>query len=208
MAIRSRECALDAARHTELRRVVDLEGMRPAGNGNHRTPVEIAGHGIRVHGGGHHDDAKIVAREPCLPDQREPEVRVDAALVELVEDDGPEAGEERVLLQSGGQDPFGRQQHPCVWTELLLEADVPADFTAQRPAAFGGNTPGDRPRRHAARLQHDHRTVRGKRRRDARGLARPGCGRQHQGPSLPDQRKDVRNERIDRKRDHSRSAAA
>ena len=195
-------------RHTELRRVVDLQGMRPAWHGDHRTAVEKAGQASASMVADITTMRRSSRASHACRASASAEVGVDAALVELVEDDGPEAGEQRVLLQPGGQDAFGREQHPCVRTELPLEADVPADFAAQRPAAFGRDTPRDRPRRHAARLQHDDRTVRGQRRRDARGLARPGVRGQHQGPSLPDQRKDVRNERIDRKRDHSRSAAA
>ena len=188
------QSALDAAGDAELRRVVDLERMRPAGNRDRRTAIEIAGDGIRVHRRRHHDDPKIVARQPRLPDEREPEIRMDAALVELVEDDRPKVGEERILLQPGRQDAFGRQQHPGVRTELLLEADVPADLAAERPAAFDGNPPRDRPRRDAPRLQHDDRTVRGERRRHPRGLARAWRSRQHQRPSLPDERHDVRDE--------------
>ena len=198
----------DAARDAELRRVVDLERMRPAGNRDRRTAIEIAGDGIRVHGGRHHDDAEIVARQPGLPGQREPEIRVDAALVELVEDDRPKAGEERILLQPGRQDAFGGQQHPGVRTELPLEADVPADFAAERPAALVGDAARDRPRRDASRLQHDDRAVRGERGRHARRLARTWRRRQHQRPSLPDEREDFRDESVDRQRGHSRRAAA
>ena len=185
VTVRTRESTLDATRHAELRRVVDLEGMRPAGNRDRRTVIEIAGHGIRVHGGRHHDDSKIVARQPCLPDEREPEIRVDAALVELVEDDRPKAGEERILLQPGRQDAFGRQQHPGVRTELLLEADVPADLAAERPAAFDGNAARDRPRRHASRLQHDDRTVRGQRRRAPAWSCPPQAQPSPPGPFAP-----------------------
>ena len=208
VTVRTRESTLDATRDPELWYVVDFKRMRPAGNRDRRTTIQIAGHGIRVHRGRHHDDSKIVARQPCLPDEREPEIRMDAALVELVEDDRPETGEERILLQPGRQDAFGRQQYPGVRTELLLEADVPADLAAERPAAFDGNPARDRPRRDPSGLQHDDRTVRGQRGRDPRGLARPRRSRQHQGPSLPDEGNDLRDERVDRERGHSRRAAA
>ena len=56
-------------------------------------------HRRRVERRRHHDDPQIVARPPGLPRQREPEIGVHAALVELVEDDGAEAGEQRILLR-------------------------------------------------------------------------------------------------------------
>ena len=119
---------------------------------------------------------QIVARAPRLPRQRDREIGVDAALVKLVEDDGAEVGEQRIALQPRGQDAFGHDEQPRVGGEAALEADLPADLAAERPAAFVGDARGDRARGDAARLQQDDRTVGRERRRNTRRLAGAGRG--------------------------------
>ncbi len=57
-----------------------------------------------------------------------------------------------------------------------IEADLPADFAAERPATLARDARGNGPRRHAARLEQDHRSVVHERRRDARRLAGAGRG--------------------------------
>ena len=102
---------------------------------------------------------QIVARAPGLPRQRDREIGVDAALVKLVEDDGAEVGEQRIALQPRGQDAFGDDEQPRVGAEAALEADLPADLAAERPAALVGDPRGDRARGDAPRLQQDDGTV-------------------------------------------------
>ena len=67
-----------------------------------------------------------------------------------------EVAQQRILLQARGQDAFGDDEQPRVGGELALEADVPADLAAERPAALVGDAPRHRSRRHPPRLQqHD-----------------------------------------------------
>ena len=96
---------------------------------------------------------------------------MDAALVELVEDDGPELRQQRILLQPRGQDAFSGEEDAGLWTELTLEANVPSDLAADRPAALVSNAARQAARRDPSRLQHDHRSVVGNRRRHAGCLA-------------------------------------
>ena len=102
---------------------------------------------------------------------------MDAALVKLVEDDGAEIGEERILLEPGGQDAFGRDQQPCRLPKPALEADVPADLAADRPPAFDGDPARDRAGRDAPRLEEKDRAILDERRRHSRRLAGSGLGR-------------------------------
>ena len=86
-----------------------------------------------------------------------PEIRVDAALVELVEDDRVKARQQRVLLKARGQDPLGGEEQARLGPEPALEPDVPPDLAAERPALLVRDPPRDAARRHTARLQHDDR---------------------------------------------------
>ena len=96
---------------------------------------------------------------------------MDAALVELVEHDRPEVLEQRVLLETGGQDAFGRKEHFRARAKAPLEPDVPPDFVANRPSLLFSDTFGQAPRGDAPRLQDDDRPIDGKGWRNARRLA-------------------------------------
>ena len=136
---------------------------------------------------------------------------MNAALVKLVEHNGAEVGEERILLQAGGKDPFGREQHAGVRREPSLEPDVPADQVAERPALLVRDPPGNRTSRQTSRLQHDRRPVNCERGRDPSGLAGARRSRQHESPLPPHQIDDLRKMIVDgkRRRHYScRSAAA
>ena len=106
------------------------------------------------------------ASQACLR-ERDAEIRVHAALVELVEDDGPEITEERVLLQARGEDALGREEQPPSSartgarsgraSRLRRRSSSPvrwrcgAPGCARRRAAAGGGSPGRRRRARAAR---------------------------------------------------------
>ena len=130
-----------------------------------------------------------------------------AALVEFVEDDRAEVGEQRILLQTSGKDAFGREEHGCRRAEAPVEPDVPPDFVANRPALLIRDASGEAPRRHAPRLEHDDGSVPGERRRDAGRLPGAGRGRDHGRTGVADPGKYVGDEGIYRKRDdpHTRS---
>ena len=83
-----------------------------------------------------------------------------AALVELVEDDRSEIREQRILLQARRQHALGRDEQTRRGAEPALEADLPADLAADRPAALVGDARGDRARGDAPRLQQNERSRR------------------------------------------------
>ena len=149
-----------------------LDRMRAAGHVDDRTVTQKCGDAGRVDRGGHHHDAEIAAREPCLPRERDAEIRVQAALVELVDDDGSDVAEQRILLQPRGQDAFGDDGQAGVGGGAAIEPDVPSHLAAERPALLGGDAPRDRARGHASRLQQQDRAVAHERGRHARRLSR------------------------------------
>ena len=65
------------------------------------------------------------------------------------------AGQQRIGLQARGQDAFGDDEQPGRGAEAAVEADLPADLAAERPAALVGDPRRDRARRDAPRLQQD-----------------------------------------------------
>src|SRR5260221_327213 len=74
--------------------------------------------------------------------QRDRQVRVDAAFVNLVEDDGAEIRQQRIGLQPRGQDAFGDDEQARRRAEVAVEPHLPADFAAESPAALRGNASG------------------------------------------------------------------
>ena len=123
------------------------------------------------------------ARQACLASAIA-EVGVNAALVELVEDDRAEIGEQRIGLQARGQDAFGHDQQPRVAREPALEANLPADLAAERPAALVGDARAmarAATRRGCSRMTGPSSS---ERRRHARRLAGAGCGGDDDGAGL------------------------
>ena len=134
-------------------------GYSRPGHVDDRTAAEKRGHGRGVERRRHDDDPEVVAGAPGLLRKRDGEIGVNAALVELVEHDGPEIREQRILLQPRRQHAFGRDEQLRSRTESALEADLPADLLADRPPAFRRDALRDGARGHAARLQQDQRAV-------------------------------------------------
>src|SRR5688500_520831 len=126
---------------------------------------------------------------------------MNASLVELVEDDGREIGEQRVLLKARRENAFGNDEQACAVCKPFLETNLPADFVSDGPTAFLGNASSDRARGETARLQQDHRSTVDQRRRDARGLARTGRGRQHHCSAALERLLHVSDVRVDYERD-------
>ncbi|PYR61884.1 MAG: hypothetical protein DMF85_01080 [Acidobacteria bacterium] len=175
------------------RAIADGNRMETPGNVDDRTAVEKRGYGAGLERRGHDNDAQVIAREPGLARQRQAEVGMDAALVEFVEHDRAEGGEQRILLEPRGEDAFRREEHAGAGGEPALEAHLPADLIADRPALFACDPPRDRARRKPPRLQHDDGAVRRQDRRHTRRLSRARCGRDNDGAAR-DQRVTNRGE--------------
>ena len=84
---------------------------------------------------------------------------MNAALVELVDDDRLEVRQERILLETRGEHAFGRDKQLRTRAEAALETDLPANLFTDRPAALERDTLRDGARRDPARLQQNQRTI-------------------------------------------------
>lgn len=91
--------------------------------------MEKGRHTRAVHRRRHHHNTQVVPGEPRLPHKGDSEIRVNAALVELVEHNRPDIREQGVLLEPGGEDAFGRHEQTGLGRVTAIESDVPADFT-------------------------------------------------------------------------------
>ena len=180
--------------------VLDCERVQGARHLHDRRIAEKARHRLDVEGRRHHDDSQVVAREPRLPREREPEVGMKASLMEFVEDDCGEIGKQRILLQARRQNALSDDQEPRVSSEALFESDLPADFAAERPLALFSNTPGNGTRSHAARLKENDRPCVDQRRWNARGLAGAWRGRHHDDPVSLETVADIRDVRVNNQR--------
>ena len=164
----------------------DVDRMRTAGDVDHRTAAEKRRHRPGLERRRHDDDAEIVTRAPGLSGEGDGEIRMYAALVKFVEDDGREIRQQRIVLQARGQDAFGHDEQPRVGAEAAFEADLPADLAAERPALLVRDPRGNRTRGHTPRLEQDDRAVRKESGRNASRLARAWRGGDHRGPRSPD----------------------
>ena len=116
----------------------------------------MARHGAGVERGGHDEDAQVGAEVALdVEGEREAEVRVDAALVEFVEDEQPGVGEFRIGGDAAGEEAFGEDDDPRIAAEAAFEAHVVADGGAGRFAEEVGHAPGGGSGGHAARFEHE-----------------------------------------------------
>jgi hypothetical protein len=205
---RPREGATDRIDERQPGRVRDVDGVRSAGGLDHRAVVEEARDRPGVEGRRHDDKAQVLARTPRLPAEREGQVRVQAALVELVEHDRAEARQERVRLQATGQDAFRRDEETRTGREAALEAHLPADVLSEGEPLLGGDAARDRARGEATGLEQEHPAVVEERRGDAGRLARAGRGNEHGGPRGRERRAHGADVGVDGKGDHQEMLAA
>ena len=106
---------------------------------------------------------------------------MNAPLVELVEDDGHEIRQQRVVLEARRENAFGDDEQLRFARRPPFESNLPADLFADAPALLFCDTPGDGARRDSPRLQQDDGTAIDQRRRNARRLAGAGGRRNHDG---------------------------
>ena len=130
----ARKEASDRVTHALARCVFGRERMERPRHVHHGAAAEEAGDALVIERRRHHEDAQIVAREPRLPRERESHVSVQAALVELVEDDGGEVTEQRVVQQSRGEDALGDDEQARVGVTRAVRSGC-----ASRPRRRGAS---------------------------------------------------------------------
>ena len=86
----------------------DLDWKDPPLAADDRRIVQKPRHRFRIERRRHHHDHQVRAhRLPHLAQQRRCQVGVQAALVELIEDDAADAFEDGIVQQPPGQHPLG-----------------------------------------------------------------------------------------------------
>ena len=100
--------------------------------------------------------ARLIAHSPC---HRESKIKLEAALVKLVEKDDADSLQKRITLQHRDEDALSHHENPGRSAEVLVEANVIPDLTTDAPTVFPGNTPRSCAGGHSSRLQNDHQTV-------------------------------------------------
>src|SRR5690606_5988357 len=140
-------------------RPADLDGVGAGLARHHRgglTVAEQGGDPLAVQGRRHDEEAQVGAQVAAgVEGEGEAQVGLQAALVELVEDDQPDALQGRVPLEPAGQDALGHHLDAGGGPGPPLVAGGVADHLADRFAAHGGHAAGGRPGGDAAGLEHD-----------------------------------------------------
>ena len=138
-----RDEAGDALRQLEPRRcsgVGDVDRKRAAGAADDRGVAEELRDRLGFERGGHHDEHQVRPDGLAhLAEQRDGQVGVQAALVELVQHDAADAFEERVVEQLPREDALGHDVQARLGGDLSLEADLVADLAAELPAVLLGD---------------------------------------------------------------------
>jgi hypothetical protein len=194
-----------ALRGRPPRRVLDLNGVRPALDLHHRRTAEEVGDRPGLERRRHDEDPQVRPRPPNLGEEGEAEVGVQGPLVKLVENDGPKVREERIGVEPGGEDALRGHEEVRLLRVLALEAHLPAHLAADLPRALLGDPAGDRAGGDPPRLEQEHRPVADEGGRNARRLPRPRLRDEHRGPPGPERLDDTRHRVVDGQgREHQR----
>ncbi len=201
---RRRHALLQAQVARRLLRREELERHREgAALRAERRCAEEARHRLRLEGGRHHHQLEIgplAAGEPAQ--QRERQVAIEVALVELVQHHRRHAGERGVGEEPPGEERLGQVADARARPRDVLEPDLPADRLSG-PLAQLFRYP---PRRHAGgeppRLQHHDLARPGQARLeeragDPRRLARAGRRLQYERRSVAQSGHHLRQEGVD-----------
>ena len=192
-----------------LRGEFDRDRKRAALGSDHRRVVEKRRDRFGVERRRHHDQLQLRAPRAELCDQREGEIAVEVALVELVDHHTADAAQLGIAEQPTGQHAFGDQLDPRARTDPSIEADLIADLVAQRTATLARDPHRRESRREPARLEHDDAA--GDRAgieecaRHARGLAGAGWRDQHARPAVAHGGDQLWQDVVDRQREHAAS---
>ena len=152
-------------------RVADLDGKAAALGGDNGRPAQQPRRGLGVQGGGHDEDAQVRAQGGRgVQGQGQPQVGLEAALVELVEDEESDPIEARIPLDAPGEDALGDHLDAGAGSDAPLESDLVADGLSPRGSpSEGRHAGGGHARSRTARLQHQDAPAR-------RARARPAAG--------------------------------
>ena len=150
-------CAVCCSRWISGRRAtywVATSKLRPL-RGNDRCVAQQLGDGLQIQGRRHHHDTQILAQVLLTLDaQRQSQVGVQTAFVELIEDHAADAGEARVVLQHAREDALRDHFDARLAAHPRLEPRAKSDAAADGFAEQMRHAAGDGARRNAPRFEH------------------------------------------------------
>ncbi len=181
--------------------------MRPA-EFDHRCVAQPLRHRAGIERRRHGDHAQVVAqRRLRLAHQGEGKIGLQAALVQLVEDDAADAVERRIVLQHAQEEAVGHDFDTRLRPDLGVQSHAVADRLADLFAQSGRHAPRRGAGRQPPRLLHDDLAAGEPRRveqrqRHARRLAGARRGDQHGGVAAPQRLLQARQGFVDGKGIH------
>ena len=136
--------------------VVVVDGKAAPLGADHRGPRQQGLQRHSVQGGGHDQQAEIIA-QPLLALDGEGQrgIGMQAAFVELIENDERHPGKLGILLQHPGQHPLGHYLEPGRGTGATLAPHPQPDALPHLLSELARQEARDVARREAAGLQHD-----------------------------------------------------
>jgi hypothetical protein len=135
--------------------IADLDRKGPTLGMQDRGVAQELCNGFGLQGRRHDQETQIGSQTAhAVQRQREPQIRVQTALMELVEDHQPDPVQCRIALQTSRQDALGDDLDPGARTEATLEADLIADPFPQGLAESFSHPCRRHPGRWTARLEH------------------------------------------------------
>ena len=135
--------------------MLDPDREQPPVAAHHRCSAQMRCEGGTIECRRHGQQPQIRAQRLLdFQAQGEPEIGVQGALVEFVEDHGTIGSQAGVALQVAGEQPLGDHLDPRRAADLPVEAHGVADGFAHRLAQQLGHARGRRPRCQPARLEH------------------------------------------------------
>ena len=115
--------------------MLDPDREQAALAAHHRRAAEMGCHRAAVERRRHDDEPQVWSQGVLhLEAQSQAEIRVQRALVELIEDHGAVGLQRRIALQIAGEQPFGDDFDPGVRADAAVEPHGIADRVADRLA--------------------------------------------------------------------------
>ena len=171
-----------------------LDRVRAPVTRHHRRRLAVAaeqrGDPAGVEGGRHGQDPQVGAQHrPGVEGERQSQVGLEVAFVDLVEDHQADPGQRRVVLEATGEDPLGDDLDAGGAADPAFVAGAVADGATDLLAEQARHPVGRRPGGEATGLEHDDAVVPEPRlveepERDDGRLPRPGRGMEHRVPAL------------------------
>ena len=117
--------------------IAQFHGVRQSPGRDNRRAVQQRrdAPGVGIQGGRHHQQAEVVAQSPGgIEAEGQPQVRLQVALVELVEDHQPDFFQRGIALQAPGQYALGHHLDAGGARDVALEPDLETHGLADRLA--------------------------------------------------------------------------